>query len=65
MAIWEDFDTEDAMPIAAGLGFPKNPLLGTCLNLPSNVAVEQFGNEATPPVRKGRWEVLSNQDLWG
>jgi len=23
-AIWEDFGTEDAMPIAAGLGFPKN-----------------------------------------
>ncbi|MGO9107854.1 MAG: hypothetical protein ACLP9L_01350 [Thermoguttaceae bacterium] len=24
MAVWEDFDTEDAMPIAAGLGCPKN-----------------------------------------
>jgi hypothetical protein len=23
MAIWEDFDTEDAMPIAAVLGFPE------------------------------------------
>ncbi len=31
--------------------------LGTCFSPPSNVAVEQSGNEATPPVGKGRREV--------